>query len=148
MIRMARIKLNFDCISFAFRTELEVRIIEINYGRHMGNDALLGLLHEARLRFLEHHGFSEADIGGVGLLMGDAVIQFKTVALRGDRLAIEVGLQDLDRRTFDIVYRVTRISDGAVIALAKTGMVAFDYSRNRLAEVPEAFRKITENSSI
>ena len=140
---MARVKLDMAGVEFVFRTELEVRITDINYGRHVGNDAMLGLLHEARLRFLEYFGFSEEDIGGAGMLMSDAVVQFKAVALRGDRLAVEIGLADVERKTFDLMYRVVRPGDGAVIALAKTGMVAFDYVRNRVASLPEAFKKRT-----
>ena len=140
---MARIKLDFNDVDFVFRTELDVRITDINYGRHVGNDALLGLLHEARLRCLAQFGFSEEDVGGVGMLMGDAVVQFKAVAFRGDRLVVEMGLQDVERRTFDLVYRVTRVGDGATVALAKTGMVAFDYSQKRLADLPAVFLEKT-----
>ena len=140
---MARVKLNQDGVAFVFRTEMEVRITDINYGRHVGNDAMLGLLHEARLRFLANFGFSEEDIGGVGMLMGDAVVQFKAVAFRGDKLTVELGLADVERRTFDLMYRVTRAGDGATVALAKTGMVAFDYAKNRLADLPGAFLEKT-----
>lgn len=143
MLGMARVKLNLDGVAFVFRTEMEVRITDINYGRHVGNDAMLGLLHEARLRFLAHYGFSEEDIGGVGMLMGDAVVQFKAVAFRGDRLVVELGLADVERRTYDLMYRVTRMGDGAVVALAKTGMVAFDYATNRLADLPAVFLEKT-----
>ena len=90
-----------------------------------------------------HFGFSEEDIGGVGMLMGDAVVQFKAVAFRGDRLTVELGLKDVERRTYDLIYRVTRQGDGAVVALAKTGMVAFDYAKNRLADLPAAFLEKT-----
>jgi acyl-CoA thioesterase FadM len=143
MFGMARIKLDMDGVEFVFRTEMDVRITDINYGRHVGNDAMLGLLHEARLRFLANVGFSEQDIGGVGLLMGDAVVQFKAVSFRGDRLAVEMGLADVERRTFDLMYRVTRLGDGATVALAKTGMVAFDYAKNRLADLPAAYLEKT-----
>ena len=136
---MARVKLDMNGVIFVFRTELDVRITDINYGRHVGNDAMLGLLHEARLRFLASAGLSEEDIGGVGMLMGDAVVQFKAVAFRGDNLVVEMGLADVERRTVDLMYRVTRTGDGAVVALAKTGMVAFDYAKNRLADLPPAF---------
>ena len=143
MPAMARVKLDLSGVEFVFRTDLDVRITDINYGRHVGNDAMLGLLHEARLRFLAHYGFSEEDIGGAGMLMGDAVVQFKAVAFRGDRLTVELGLKDVERRTYDLIYRVTRQGDGAVVALAKTGMVAFDYATNRLADLPAAFLEKT-----
>ena len=58
---MARIKLDLPG-RFPFSTELRVRITDVNYGGHMGNDALLGLLHEARVQFLAHYGLSELDI--------------------------------------------------------------------------------------
>ena len=51
MPAMARVKLDLNGVEFVFRTELDVRITDINYGRHVGNDAMLGLLHEARLRY-------------------------------------------------------------------------------------------------
>ncbi len=136
---MARVKLNLDEVAFIFRTELEVRITDINYGRHMGNDALLGLLHEARLRFLAHFDFTEEDIGGMGMLMGDAVLQYKAVAIYGDVLVVEIGLADVERRTFDLMYRVTRSGDGTTVAWAKTGMVAFDYTANRPVNLPDGF---------
>jgi acyl-CoA thioester hydrolase len=142
-IDMARVKLNLDGVAFVFHTELEVRITDINYGRHVGNDAMLGLLHEARLRFLANYGFSEQDIGGVGMLMGDAVLQFKAVAFHGDALGVEMGLADVERRTFDLMYRVVRKGDGATVALAKTGMVAFDYGANRMADLPTVFLEKT-----
>ncbi len=140
---MARVKLNMDGTTFVFRTEMEVRITDINYGQHVGNDAMLGLLHEARLRFLASFGFSEQDIGGAGMLMGDAVVQFKAVSFRGDELVVEMGLADVERRTFDLMYRVVRKSDGATVALAKTGMVAFDYAANRMADLPVVFLEKT-----
>lgn len=138
---MARVKLSMEEVDFCFRTEMEVRITDINYGRHVGNDSMLGLLHEARLRFLASLGFSEQDIGGVGMLMGDVILQYKAVALYGDALVVEMGLTDVERRTFDLMYRVTRPADGATIALAKTGMVAFDYTANRPVNLPDMFIK-------
>ncbi len=74
---MARIKLELP-ENFPFDTELRVRITDVNYGGHMGNDALLGLLHEARVRFLAHHGLTELDIGGVGIIIADSVIVYQS----------------------------------------------------------------------
>ena len=73
---MARIHLNLPA-HFPFCAELRVRITDVNYGGHMGNDALLGLLHEARVQFLAHYGLSELDIGGLGIIMADSVIVYK-----------------------------------------------------------------------
>ena len=74
---MARIKLDLP-EHFPFTIELQVRITDINYRGHMGNDALLSLLHEARVQFLAHYGLGEMDIFGVGLIMADSVIIYKS----------------------------------------------------------------------
>ncbi len=127
-----------------YATELEVRIGDINYGGHLGNDALLRLLHEARLRFLAEGGMSEADIGGVGLIMADAVLLFKSPAFHRDPLRIEVGVGDMGRAGFDFLYRVSHRGDGREIARAKTAMAGYDYTRNKIARLPEKFRRFVK----
>jgi len=134
---MARVKLEIPEL-LPFATELEVRVGDVNYGGHLGNDALLGLLHEARIRFLGSLGYSEIDVEGHGTIMSDAAIVYKAQAFRGDRLRIEVGAMDFCGSGCDVVYRMTRPADGATIALAKTGIVVFDYERGRPVRWPAA----------
>ena len=135
---MSRIKLETPD-RFLFAVELTVRISDINYGGHLGNDAVLALLQEARLHFLADKGFSEKDVGGAGLIMTDAAVVYKNQAFHGDRLKIEIAVSDIGRCGFDLHYRMSRTGDGRLIVEAKTGMACFDYQRNRPARVPEAF---------
>ncbi len=120
-----------------FRTELEVRVTDLNYGKHLGNDAMVSLLHEARWRFLRAHGLSESDCGGASLVLGDLAIVYRGECFAGDVLRFEVGVTDLARVGCDFVYRVTRIGDGKVVAEAKTGIVFLDPATRRPARVPE-----------
>ena len=77
----------------AFSTGLPVRITDVNYGKHLGNDALLGLVHEARMRFLAERGCSEEDCGdGVGLIMRGLQVRFLAQAVYGDVLVCQVGI--------------------------------------------------------
>ncbi|MCW8811925.1 MAG: acyl-CoA thioesterase, partial [Chlorobium sp.] len=76
---MARIKVELP-EKFHFRTEIQIRITDINYGGHLGNDSLLSIIHEARLRFLNHLGYSESNVEGIGIIMVDAGIQYKSEA--------------------------------------------------------------------
>jgi acyl-CoA thioesterase FadM len=123
-----------------FSAELEVRITDVNYGGHLGNDALLGLLHEARVRFLRNHGWSEKNIEGVAIIMTDAVIVYRSEAFPGDRLRVEVGVRDPAATSCDIVYRVSNAGSGAPVATAKTGIAFFDYTARRVVGMPETFR--------
>ena len=137
---MARIKLDLP-EHFPFTIELRVRITDVNYGGHMGNDALLGLLHEARVWFLAHYGLNELDVFGVGLIMTDSVIIYKSEAFPGEMLEIAVGVTDFNQYGCDFVYRATEKTSGREVARAKTGIVFFDYTQRRKAPVPEGFRR-------
>ena len=138
---MARIKLDLP-EQFPFSTELRVRITDVNYGGHMGNDALLGLLHEARVQFLAHYGLSELDICGAGIIMADSVIVYKSEAFPGERLELAVTVADFNRYGCDFVYRVTEKTTGREVARAKTGIVFFDYQQRAIQKVPQPFRDL------
>lgn len=135
---MARIKLDLPG-RLPFSTELRVRITDVNYGGHMGNDALLGLLHEARVQFLAHYGLSELDICGAGIIMADSVIVYKSEAFPGELLELAVGVADFNQYGCDFVYRVTEKTSGREVARAKTGIVFFDYQRRAIQKVPQPF---------
>ncbi len=125
-----------------FYTELTVRIDDINYGHHLGHDSLVSLLHEARLRFLRHHGFSEADCGdGSGIVLASLEVAYQAEAFLGDTLVIAVGVDSLGRSGADLLYAVHRESDRQPIARARTGIVFFDYQTRRPRRVPQAFRE-------
>jgi acyl-CoA thioesterase FadM len=138
---MSRVKLDLP-EDFRFSTELAVRIGDINYGGHLGNDSVLSMVHEARVRFLKHYGFTEADIDGTGIIMTDAVIIYKAEGFYGNILRIEVDVSDLSKVGCDFIFRLTDKEKGSEIARAKTGVVFFDYERRRIMPVPEKFKNL------
>ena len=143
---MARIKIEIPN-KFIFRTELPIRITDINYGRHLGNDSLLSLIHEARVRFLNHLGYSESNVEGSGIIMIDAGVQYKSEGFYGDELLVEVAVNDFSGIGCDFIYRVTNKNTLKEIALAKTGIVFFNYEKRKTAPVPELFKKKIEELS-
>ena len=122
-----------------FHTTIKVYIGDINYGNHLANDAVLRLCHEARLRLLASFGFSEMDI--------DAALQFQGQSFYGDELNFDLGISELSNTGFSILYRITRVNDGAAIAMVKTGMAFFNYERQRISRTPEAFRHLLAQSN-
>ncbi|HRF77519.1 MAG TPA: thioesterase family protein [Chitinophagales bacterium] len=134
---MSRIQVNFP-EKHIFSTEIKVRIADLNYGGHLGNDSMLALLHEARVRYLKHFGYSEMDVEGTGIIMADVAIQFKTEAFYAERLTIAIAVGDFSRVSFDIYYKVS--SGNREVAIAKTGIVFFNYVKKKVAAVPEKFR--------
>ncbi len=136
---MARVKLDVP-ERFSFATEIPVRIGDINYGGHLGNDAVLAIAHEARLRFLRSMGHTEQDVAGSGLIMLDAVVVYRSEAFHGDVLIVEVALADPQATGCDILYRMSNRESRKEVARVKTGMAFFDYARRRVVPMPGAFR--------
>lgn len=127
---------------YPFSTKIIVRVTDLNYGGHLGNDSLLSLVHEARVAFLASHGFSELDCGGVSLTMGDAAIIYQGEAYAGDDLNIAVAAGEPSKSSFRLFYRLTRSSDGQKIAIAETGMVCFDYNAKKIVLLPKVVKDI------
>ena len=114
-----------------------VRVGDINYGGHMGNDKALLIFHDARIYFLERLGFSESDIGGPGLIMGDAHVYFKKEVFRGDEVKAYIHIEDLKGISFVMYYSVLR--DDVEVMSGHTKMIAFDYKKRKLVQIPEVF---------
>jgi len=141
---MPRIKLELP-EDFTFHTVVPIRISDINYGGHAGNDSLLSIIHEARIQFLHHYGYSEKALEGVGLIMGDVAIEFKKELFYGDIVTIYVTASSFERVSFDIFYKLVTERNGTIVtvAQAKTGMVCFDYGLKKITSIPaDAVRKL------
>jgi len=135
---MARIKLDMP-ENYIFSTELPIRISDINYGGHLSNDAMLSIIHEARIRFLNHYHYGELDIEGLGLIMTDSAIVYKAEGFHGDQLQIDIAITDLNAYGCDIYYLITNKKTAVELAHAKTGVVFFNYETRKVSAVPEEF---------
>ena len=133
---MARLQLK-PLPYYPFSTEIKVRITDLNYGGHLGNDSLLSLVHEARIAFLADHGLTEKDCFGVSLIIGDTAIIYQGEAFAGDSLKFEVCGGEPSSCGFRIFFRITRVPDASPIALIENGMVCFDYSKRRIVPLPD-----------
>ncbi|GAB3194192.1 acyl-CoA thioesterase FadM [Pontibacter aydingkolensis] len=131
---MARIKVTIP-EHIHFETTIPVRITDLNYGNHLGNDALLSIIHEARMQLLGHFGWSELNIGGAGMIMADVAIEYKGEGFYGDVLRIKLAFDDISKYGFDITYHIVNQQDKEV-ARAKTGMLCFDYQNRKLMALP------------
>ncbi|HYF29914.1 MAG TPA: thioesterase family protein [Chitinophagaceae bacterium] len=140
---MQRIKIELP-EHFSFTTSIPVRITDVNYGGHVGNDTVLSIIHEARMQFLRHLGFSELDLGGTGIIMSDVGIQFKYELFYGDVVLASVAMGALSKIAFDLYYKLEKESNGVKVpvAAAKTGMVCFDYERRKLVPMPEKVKSV------
>ena len=135
---MSRVKINLP-EKFIFHCKIPVRITDINYGNHLGNDSILSIIHEARVQFLAHYGFSELNLFGVSLIMADVAIAFKSEGFYGDILDVGIMPEEFTNSGFDLLYKLTNTKTGKEIAAAKTGMVCFNYEQRKVTTLPQEF---------
>jgi len=135
---MARIKVELP-EQFAFSTTIPVRITDLNYGKHVGNDTILSMIHEARVQYLKQLGYGELDLAGVGVIMSDVGIEFKSELFYGDEVIASVAAGDITKIAFDLYYKLEKRSGDTtqLVAVAKTGMVCYDYEKKKVAAIPE-----------
>lgn len=140
---MSRVKLELPA-SYSFSTKIPVRITDLNYGGHAGNDTILTFIHEGRMQFLKNKGLSELDFGGVGLIMSDVIIEFKSELFYGDNLIVSVTIGEFSKVSFDLFYKLEKEINETkiVVAVAKTGMACYDYKKKKVTSVPERVKAI------
>ena len=136
---MARIKLPLPQ-RIDYETNLSLRVYDLNYGNHMGNDNVLSLVHEARIRFLHSLGLNEKDFYGNGLLMADSAVVYKKEAFYGEILNIRISVSEFHSYGFDLIYLITSQKNSIEIARVKTGLVCYDYIKKTLVKLPNKFR--------
>lgn len=132
---MPKIKLQ-ELDKYPYSIEIPVRITDINYGGHLGNDSMISIIHEARFRFVQQVGFkNEVD---AGIILQDLCIQFKAETFYNDKLTVNIAFGEISKCSCRMFYKVIN-SEKNVAALAETGIVFIDYSTKKLRNIPEKF---------
>jgi acyl-CoA thioesterase FadM len=131
---MARVEIQLPD-TFLFETDLPIRIGDINYGGHLGNDRILTLAQEVRVQWLARHGLRELEVGGAGLILADAAIVFKAEGTHGMALRCELGVGEVRSRSVELLHRFSDRATGVEIARAKTGVLCFDYAAKKVVHL-------------
>ena len=145
---MARLHLNLPD-KFLYSTDITVRVSDLNYGGHVGNDTMLTLLQEARIQFYRTLGFKDETRfeGTVGQIIIDAAVQYKSESFLGDVLEIRIATEDFTKFGFDFLYLVSNKATGLEVARGKTGIVCFDYSRKKIVSIPAPLLTKLQNNA-
>lgn len=143
--KMARIKIKLP-EEYLFSTSLQVRISEVNYGGHVGNEQYLLYAQEARVQFFKQHGLKEISLDGstIGIIMTDSAVVYKSELFSGDQIEIKMGVQDISRLGFDFVYHLLNKETRKEVAHIKTGILCFDYENRKVTEIPSNLLSIFE----
>jgi acyl-CoA thioesterase FadM len=121
---------------------IQVRVSDLNYGNHLGNDAILSYFHEIRVQWLSHNELSEQDVGGCGLIMTGANIDYLKQAHLHQKLTLSLSVSNISKARFSLLYKLKDQKTGHLIATGETHMGCFDYQRQKPARMPTAFAEL------
>jgi acyl-CoA thioesterase FadM len=124
---------------FVFVTDIQIYISHVNQGGHLDNAQLLTLVSEARVRFFKSLGYTEGDVAGCPIVVGDMVAQYKSEGFHGETMRVSMVPQDYNRYGFDLVYRMECLDTAREVARGKIGIVFIDRASRKVAPVPAEF---------
>lgn len=137
------------CNEYPFFTRMPVRITDINYAKHLGHMAIVGIFHNARLLFLEKNGYyDEMNIDGSGLILCHSSCSFKNEAHFNTNLIVSVGIGNYSKLKFEFLYKAVNENTGAEVVTCKEELVCFDYAKKKVTKIPKSFLEFCHNNQI
>ena len=124
---------------FIFATDIQIYISHVNQGGHLDNAQLLTLVSEARVRFFKSLGYTEGNVAGYPIVVGDIVAQYKSKGFHGETMRVSMVPQDYNRYGFDLVYRMECLDSQREVARGKIGIVFIERDTRKVTPVPQAF---------
>lgn len=138
---MERIKLDFPETAILHRHPLTVRITDMNYGRHLGHDTLVSLLHEARIQAFGALGLTEWDMGGFPSVVADLAVQYQSEARWPDALVIETAIPEPAGKAITVYQRIRHAEGGRPVATARLNVMLVDPAQGRSVAIPDGVRQ-------
>jgi acyl-CoA thioester hydrolase len=128
--------------------QISVRFRDLDALNHVNNSVYNTYLEEATIAYLRARG-----IGGVqgpeeGTILAHFEIDYRFSAVLGDILTIELSVGAIRNRSFEFIFKISRSSDGKLIAEAKAVHVCFNYSSHTSQPIPEAWRKLLASDQL
>ena len=124
---------------FNFIIPYTVRVVDVNYGAHVANSAVLNFFQDARIAYLKSLGdYSEMNIGNdCGIILPEAHVKYLAEMFLGDELVIGARITNVSRSSFTMCYRIER--DGEATAEGETVLICFNYEKRKPRRLDAAF---------
>ncbi|TGK29508.1 four helix bundle protein [Leptospira gomenensis] len=138
---MSEIQIEFPANQH-FSTDIPIRKTDLALDIHVSFASILDLVMEAHLRFFQYLGFSVTDIFGRSIIFANAGILYQGELLYDDLTTVDVVLDNLGEKSFDLYFRLSKNRRREKVALVKIRVLTFDYSARSVVPIPDGFRKI------
>jgi acyl-CoA thioester hydrolase len=129
-------------IDFAYRHRLSVRFRDCDAMGHVNHAVYLTYFEQGRLTFWREVTGSPSPHTRV--IIARAECDYRSLAHFGDELEVRVGIGEIGRSSFTLIYDIVHIVGDRLIASGKTVMVSYDYEKGEPTPLPAATRSLLE----
>ncbi len=123
---------------------LAPRFNDMDIYNHVNNAVYLSYLEEARIAYMTAIGLRGLFNKRRSTVVAHASVDYKSPAHFGDTLDIEVKTGEIRNSSYELVYRVVRRQDGALIATGRTVQVCFNFELNTPTRLPDEWRAVLQ----
>ena len=118
------------------RVALQTRLNDYDSKGHVNNAVYLAYFEIGRVRaWLEAGGEVDA-----GFILAEAKISYRSPAMMGDPLDLEVTTAEIRTKAWVWRYRILDSRDDRLVAEGETVQVMFDYASRTTVNIPPAIR--------
>ena len=133
---MGKVQLNYPDNTLLSH-KVTVRLGDLSLAAHLGFDHLVNMIHDAVANFMDDVGLDMTDVDQkIRIIVVDFSIQYLSEAFRKDRLRIDVAVGEIRTKGFALYFKVFNETNQKKVAIAKIGLVFFDYSSHSPVEIP------------
>ncbi|MCS6773815.1 MAG: thioesterase family protein [Anaerolineae bacterium] len=125
-----------------FTHTLSPRFRDLDPYNHVNNAVYFTYLEEARIAFITQLGLRGLFTRQQSTVIARAELDYRAPAFLGDVLDITVTVGEVRNSSYELLYRITRRQDSALIATGKTVQVCFNFELNAPTRLPESWRAI------
>ncbi len=127
--------------------KVTVRLGDLSLAAHLGFDHLVNMIHDAVANFMDYAGLDMTDVDQkIRIIVVDFSIQYLSEAFRKDRLRIDMAVGEIRTKGFALYFKIFNETREMKVAIAKIGLVFFDYSSHSPVEIPgEILERIKVN---
>lgn len=127
---------------YRFRHQVPVRFRDIDVGGHAHHSQVLMYIEEARWAYWAQVA-GRRSVDEVDYILAEARIRYHQRILYPDTLTVDVEVESMGRKHFEMAYRI-RSGSGELLASAWTTQVMYDYDQGRSVRVPDELRRRVE----
>jgi acyl-CoA thioester hydrolase len=127
---------------FAYRHRLSVRFRDCDAMGHVNHAVYLTYFEQARLTFWRELTGTPAPHTRV--IVARAECDYRSPARFEEELEIRVGIGEIGRSSFALVYEIVHAATGRLVATGRTVLVSYDYTTAASIPLPDATRSLLE----